>query len=415
MTMRWLLPETRQAFQDNAQASAIASDVCPFTVLFSFMADYWLRLWLEPQELETSDGWPAVVPNVFAFYNDMVREYSKDAASREIELPPMSIWQSKGVSKFMEIAELSRRERTPLWHARVAQALLLNRHPAAAREHFRTALGQHEKTPTLDPVSLSVIHRDLSRSCSEIGRHAEALEHHILSKSLAPDEEDSYVIPADETFRVLNAARLQHRAKQTEGALATVNEAWKSVARQNGWLYTDFESFFRIFLDLHHPQDLRPVFDRAATFYDVEDTDHFMFKDFADFLERYICRSTRLTYRVLQYVLTPDDADHLDRLAFVMEHLDTLKDQHVLIPEYKYLVANVLFTKGRVHAGLDGWCQVLTGSEDEEESHWSIKYPHARATSQLVTVCLEHLDIAPCDRCPVALSSDNQKDEACLG
>ncbi|KAL2814491.1 hypothetical protein BJX63DRAFT_431391 [Aspergillus granulosus] len=351
MTMQWLLPETKQAFDENAQASAIASDVCPFTVLFSYMADYCLRLWLEPQGIKTSDG----------------SLLSSQASSMR---------RTKEVSFINAIAELSRHERMALWNARVGQALLLNGHPAAARGHFRTALDEQKKTPTLDPVSLSVLHRDLGRSCTEIARYA---EHHELFMSLVPDEEHPDNVLGGRTSRLLNSARLEHRVRRTKDALATMNEAWESLAEQDGWWYIDFEIFFRIFLDLHHPQGICPVFDRAATFYDVEDTVHLVYKDFAHFLIKYIYRASRMSYQVLQYVLSPDDGDYLDLVAFIMEQMDALEWRSNGIPEYKYLVANILFTKGRVDVGLDGWCQVITDTGDEKRSNLSIKYSHARA------------------------------------
>ncbi|KAL4956079.1 hypothetical protein BDW69DRAFT_159245 [Aspergillus filifer] len=413
MTMHWLLPEAKQAFEAHAQASAIASNVCPFTVLFSYMADFWLQLWLEPREIVPSDGLPAGLPKLLVFYNDMVKEYSKDADSREIEITTTSIRYHKDVSAITTIAELLKHERTPLWHARVAQALLLNFDYAAARERFRIALDEQEKTPTFDLPSLSVIHRDLSRACTEIGRHAEALEHYELSESLVPDGEKPDDVPADGIFRMLNAARLKHRAKQTEDAFATANEAWNLAVKENCWDAVYFESFFMIFVELHQPQRLRLVFDRAAEVYDVENTEHPQYKDFADFLLQQFTYIPRTFYQVLQYVLTPDDVDHLDRVVFIMEQLDTLDWRPEIIPYYKYLVANVLFIKGRVDAGLDGWCQVHASTGDEPESY-EYKRSQTQAIGQLVTVCLERPDISPCERCPLALSSDEQIDEACL-
>ncbi|KAL2794552.1 hypothetical protein BJX66DRAFT_303401 [Aspergillus keveii] len=411
MILIWLLPETKKAFEEHAQASAIASDVCPFAVLFSYMAEYSLRLWLEPQEIATSDGSPAVAPLLLIFYDNMVKEYSKDIDSRDHEMT----FTARGPASAPEIITIAERlgqEQTPLWHARVAQGLLLNGNYAVAQERFQTTLAEQEKTPSFDPPSLSVIHRDFSRACTEIGRHAEALKHHEISESLVPEGDKPDEPFADAIDRLLNAARLKHRAKRTEDAVATANEAWDSALKQNNWWATDFESFFKIFLELHQPQRLRPVFDRAAQYYGAENTGQHEPKDFADFIFKQLSYLPRTIYQVLQFVLTPDDSDHLDRVAFIMEQIETLDWRREDIPVYKYVVANVLFTKGRVDAGLDAWCQVLTGTGDDAESRWV--YPQARAIGQLVTVCLERPDIYPSGRCPLALSSEVQIDEACL-
>ncbi|KAL2847123.1 hypothetical protein BJX68DRAFT_240245 [Aspergillus pseudodeflectus] len=413
MALQWLLPETKQAFQEHAHASKIASDVCPFTVLFSHMAEYWYRLWLEPQQITDGDGSPATIPALLAFYNDMVSEYSKDAGSREHEIT-VPVRRSRDAPAILAVAELHGHEQTPLWHARVAQGLLLNSHYAEARASFRFALAEQEKTPTFDPPSLFVIHRDLGRACAEIGRHVEALEHHEISESLVTDAERSEAVPSDSVSHLLNAARLKYRAKRTQDAVETANKAWDLAIKRDSWWSTDFESFFNIFLELHQPQRLRPVLDRASEFYEVERTEQYFYKDLADFLFKQLTYITRTTYRLLQYVLTPNDGEHLDRVVAILEKIDTLERRREDIPIYKYLMATVLFSKGRVNVGLDGWCQVLIATGNGDFPRWDIKYPQARAAGQLVTVCLEHPAISPCERCPMTLGSDEQIDETCL-
>jgi hypothetical protein len=60
----WLLPETQQAFRAYAQSSSLASDSCPFTVLFSRMVGSWAELWLDPEEIMEDDGRPAFIPPI---------------------------------------------------------------------------------------------------------------------------------------------------------------------------------------------------------------------------------------------------------------------------------------------------------------------------------------------------------------
>ncbi|KAL2848384.1 hypothetical protein BJY01DRAFT_246398 [Aspergillus pseudoustus] len=414
MTLQWLLPETKQGFEENARASTLASDVCSFTVLFSYMAEYWPQLWLQPQAITPGDGLPTVIPGLLAFYTDMATEYSKDADSRDDGLA-IPVLQRPEVSEILAAADLKKDEHTPLWHARVAQALLLNHWHAEARERFHIVLSEHHKNPTFEAAALSVLHRDLGRACSGIGRHEEALEHHEISESLVEGvEQPGHPIPADEVAQLLNKARLKHRAKRIDAAIETANEAWKQAVEANDWWGSDLESFFNIFLELHQPQNLRPVFDRALEFYEGEEKGRGSYKDFSDFLFQNLTHTTRLMYRVLQYVLTPNDNEHLDRVAAFMERADTVDWRRFDIPIYKYFLATILFNKGRVSAGLDGWCQVRPVEKEDDDFRWDIKHPMARSIGRLASVCLEQLDIPPTERCPVALALEEQIDEACL-
>ncbi|KAL2820127.1 hypothetical protein BJX63DRAFT_428448 [Aspergillus granulosus] len=413
MALQWLLPETKQAFEEHARASIIASDICHFSVLFSYMAEYWLRLWLEPQDLTSGDGLPAAMPGLLTLYNKMTTEYSTDADSRQGNIG-VSILRLTEVVDILAAADHKAYEKTPLWHARVAQALLLNYHYAEARERFRIVLAEHEKTPAFEALALSVIHRDLARASSEIGRHAEALEHHEISESLAEGAEKLETVPAAGLAHLLNTARLNHRARRIDAAIKTANEAWSQAVESNDWWDSDLEGFFNIFLELRQPQLLRPVFDRAFEFYEGRGRGQSGYKDFSDFLFKSLGYTTRMIYRVLQYVLTPDDEEHLDRIAAIMDRASTVEWERYNIPIYRYLLATVLFTKGRVSRGLDGWYQVVASAEDDGDVRWDIKYPTARSIGQLVSVCLDRPEISPSEHGPLALGSDDQIDEACL-
>jgi hypothetical protein len=129
------------------------------------------------------------IPIFSRFYADMVTAYTTKQGSREKELTGFRLHHTD-VSGIFPAAELQRQEWTPFWHARVGQALLLNSHYREAREQFQFALQSHAKSPTFDALTLSVIHRDMSRACSAIRVHTEVLEHHELLEKLARDTED---------------------------------------------------------------------------------------------------------------------------------------------------------------------------------------------------------------------------------
>jgi tetratricopeptide (TPR) repeat protein len=424
MTLQWLLPEAKQLFEENAQTSSVASAAGPFTVLFSYIAADWCRHWLGSPEIKADDGLPSVIPQLLIFYNNMVAYYtSEDTNSRE-RAPmdmDMKLYHSR-VNEVFAAAEIHKCQKTPLWHVRVAQALLLNGHPQEALEQFQLALDEHKSAPTFGPLSLYVIHRDMARACSEIGRHGEALEHHELSESLSGDIELPPLVVNTNIDKLLDTARLQHHARKTADAVKTANEAWKlaDISGAGGW--PDFELFFNIFLELHQPQSLRPVFDRALDCYENTGKEQRGYKDFEKDFESFILRtfliSSRSIYRVLQYVLTSDDDEHLDRVTAAMKRLgsDYVWSRYDL-PCQKYLLATVLFSKGRVGLGVDGWCQVVSFMEDDysgDTGEWNVKIPAARSIGYLVSVCLEQPDIPPSEQCPLALDAVEQVNEACL-
>ncbi|KAL3460099.1 hypothetical protein BJX64DRAFT_278710 [Aspergillus heterothallicus] len=414
MTLQWLLPGAKLTFEEHARASTIASDTCPFTVLFSYMAEYWLRLWLEPESIIVSDGRPAVMPRLLTLYVDMAKEYSKEAECRQSETDVM-VSLGAEVSEILAAADLGQHPQTPFWHARVAQALLQNRHYSEARERFQITLAEHEKNQSLDASALPIIHRDLGRALSEIGRHEEALRHHEIFESLAEDAAESdNGLPNDGFAPMLNIARLQHRAKRTDAAIETAIKAWEQAVEADDWWESDLESFFNIFLELHQPQHLRPVFDCAFAFFEGKGKHRSGYKDFADFIFRSLGYTTRVIYQVLQYVLTAEDHEHLDRIAGILERVDTVEWRRHEIPVYRYLISTVLFTKGRVSRGVDGWCQVITDAQEDDDPDWGINYTTMRSIGRLVAICLEQPDIPPSERFPVALGSDDEIDEACL-
>ncbi|KAL4740779.1 hypothetical protein BDV11DRAFT_168729 [Aspergillus similis] len=413
MTMQWLLPEVKEAFRENARASTVASDLCPFTVLFSYMAENCLRHWLEPVEIKADDGMPGAIPIFLRFYADMVTAYATKQASRENELWGFRL-RYIDVSEIFAAAELQKQERTPFWHARVGQALLPKRHFREARGQFQIALNSHVETPTFDAPSLSVIHRDMSRACSAIRLHTEALEHHELSEQLARGAEAQE--PDDEALeQVCNRARLKHRAGRTEDAVEMADRAWRrDIEKYNLWPGWVFEAFFRIFIELHQPQRLPAVFERIVGFYERDRKEQSSGEDFTDYFLEQIIYSTRTFYQVLQYVLTPDDNEHLDHLAVVIKKLSTSEWNRLQYPTERYLLATVLFSKGRVSLGLDGWCQVASFIGVCNRWEWWATLPAARSIGHLGTVCLEQPEIPLSEHCPLKPTPGDQMDEIYL-
>ncbi|KAL3435231.1 hypothetical protein BDV09DRAFT_204202 [Aspergillus tetrazonus] len=318
-TMQWLLPEVKEAFRQNAQASTVASD-------------------LEPVEIRADDGMPGAIPIFLRFYTDMVTAYTTKQGSRENELTGFRLYHADVLGIFAA-AELQKQERTPFWHARVGQALLLNCHYREAREQFQFALQSHAKNPTYGAPSLS------------------ALEHHELSEQLARGTEEAQESDDEPLEQVCNRARLKHRAGRTDDAVEMADRAWRRAIEKDNWWPSDFEALFSIFMELHQPQRLKP------------------------------------------YVLTPDDNEHLDRLAVAMKKLSTDQWNPLNDPTRKYLFATFFFSKGRIFIGLDGWCQVASS---------------ARSIGHLGTVCLEQPEIPPSELCPLELDSDEKMDEVSL-
>ncbi|KAL3429846.1 hypothetical protein BDV09DRAFT_202726 [Aspergillus tetrazonus] len=405
-----------QFFEENAHTSSVTSAAGPFTVLFSYMAADWCRHWLGSPEMKADDGLPSVIPQLLIFYNNMVAYYSsEDTNSRENAPMDMQLYHSR-VYEVFAAAEIHKFQQTPLWHVRVAQALLLNGHLQEAREQFQIALEEHKSAPTFDQLSLFIIHRDMARACSDIGRHVEVLEHRELSEQLESLLSDINIPPLarnNNIDRLLDTARLQHNARRTADAVKTASEAWRLVDILGDDEQFDFESFFNIFLKLHQPQRLRPVFDRALDYYENAGKGQTRRDNFESFLLGAFAWSSCSIYRVLQYVLTSDDDEHLERAIAVMKRLgsDYAWKGYVVLGQ-KHLLATVLFSKGRVGLGVDGWCQVVSLMDNLDSG--DVKTAADRSIGYLVSVCLELPDIPPSEQCPLALDTVEKVNEASL-
>ncbi|KAJ5112524.1 Tetratricopeptide-like helical [Penicillium argentinense] len=414
LVLSWLLPETKQRFEDNARLSEEANDTCLFTVLFSFMVRTWFRLWLAPDKINEEDGWPAALPRLLKVYYAMAavdKGLGEDDETRK--LLGMT-WGNTDVSVIMEAAELQKFEHAAMWHARVAQALLLQYHHREAREQFHVTLGLDKKANTLDHQELSVVHRDLARACTEIGRHAEALNHMELAEMMRMPRDD-YGSDKDRVGRLLNTAQLKYRAKQRDNAIAIANEAWQELlATKEDWWYPDFLSFFDIFLELQTPQHLGTVLDCAAEHFEGASSKRPKDMNFADYIFEVFTERPHTMYRVFQYALKEKDQDRLAHLARTMERIDTLPGERHNIANLKYLIATVLFDKGHLDLAVQGWCQVLNHANCATDSARNAENNRGRSLAHLVELCLSGTEISFCGSFPIMLDTAAESGDACL-
>jgi tetratricopeptide (TPR) repeat protein len=413
LVLNWLLPETKQCFEKNARSSEDASDTCPFTVLFSFMVCSWFRLWLAPVEIKEDDGWPAALPRLLKLYSIMVTVNEESDKNDEIKKLLLR-WGKTDVSVIFEAAELHKFEHTAIWHARVAQALLLQYHHQEAREQFHVILDDGKMADTLNEQDLSVVHRDLARACTEIGRHEEALKHMELAESTRlPGNDDKS--DRDKVGRLLNLAQLKYRAKQREGAISTANEAWEQLlATREDWWYPEFLSFFDIFLELRQLQLLGTVLDYAAKHFEDTNTRRPKHLDFEYFIFNTFTDRPRTMYSVFQIVLKEDDQRCLGHLARAMKKFDTLTKKHHNIAQLKYLVSTVLFDKGQLDLGIQGWCQVFADAHSPTDNDWGAENYRERSQTHLVELCLSDADIPSSESFPIMLGTDSESSDACL-
>lgn len=414
LVLNWLLPETKQRFEENARSSEYASDACPFTVLFSFMVCSWFRLWLTPDEIKEDDGWPAALPRLLKLYSVMAIVNEESDGNEEIKRLLLMRWGNTDMSVIFEAAELHQFGHTAMWHARVAQALLLQYHHHEAREQFHVILDDGQMADTFNEQELSVVHRDLARACTEIGRHEEALNYMELAElTRMPRDDDKF--DRDQVGRLLNLAQLKYRAKQREGAISTANEAWQQLlATREDWWYPEFLSFFDIFLELRQLKLLGTVFDHASKHFEGTSLARPRHLDFEYYIYDTFRDKPRTMYSVFQIVLTETDQRCLGHLANAMKKFDTLTKEHHNIAQLKYLISTVLFDKGQLDLGIQGWYQVFTNAYSPSENDWGTENYRERSLAHLVELCLSDTDIPSSESFPIMLGTAAESSDACL-
>jgi tetratricopeptide (TPR) repeat protein len=405
LVLNWLSPDTKQLLQDCARSSTVASDACPFTVLFSRLAESFSRLWLNPKDIEVEEGLPEGLSTMLFVYAQMAgtefpTSEGKLAGVVRIALRTVEI---------MQVAEMQRLEKTPVWHARVAQALLLHNNFKTALEQFQISLDKNHQNPILSKQALSAIHRDMARACTETGRYKEALEHSDLAESLHDASWDRAW--QDPIGRLLNAAQMKHFAKMTDKAVVTANEAWESFLEQTdnyGDRYT-LHSFWSVFLELHQTHRVQDVLDFAASH-----SREFQWTEkegLVEFLASTMTWTPRLIYRVLHHTRMRDDGKLIDLVASAAARLEAsvgeITDD---LATAKYFTASLMVENSRISAGIQTWYQLAALDHPREE----MKRAQVRSLSRLAAVCLYHPEIPFCDEPPLRLDEKAEYSDICL-
>ncbi|KAJ5820008.1 hypothetical protein N7474_005599 [Penicillium riverlandense] len=402
MVLDWLTPDKRRAFEETAGDNA-----CPFAVLFSSMARFCSRLWLGPEDISDKDGLPEALCTLLFAYTEITATYTDSETSDKLT----DITTHLRSGEIIHTAELQGLHKTAMWHARVAQALLQHYHFQDARKHFQLALDEHDKAPALSKQSLSVIHNDMARACSEIGRHKEALEHFDLVVSLSNDPEGPGYGLHGHIGNLLDAAHMEHRAKLTKKAISTAHRAWKEFtgAEHRDLIYSGLLlSFFVIFRELRQPHWFRPALDFAS---DVsQDMQAVQIagmeaSNFAMFLVDSFAFESRVMHSALHYALTTEDTEHLVLIASIPGKLENSAPDWVNLAELKFWIASVLFEKGHLRDAIQSWCQIAASSDVPH--HWWIKPVQTRSLSRLAAVCLYYPEISFCGDAPLVLPEDD--------
>ncbi|KFY20098.1 hypothetical protein V491_03989 [Pseudogymnoascus sp. VKM F-3775] len=429
LVLDWIHPETLQMFVNHARSSSVASDACPFTVLLSHMATSWSRLWLDPEDIEEDDGRPEIIPHLLMEYHAL--------ATGNIDTDALILTPSKAMYSSPEIilraAELQDRKKTPMWHARVGQSLLSHWCYQDALDHFRIFLDEHQKSPYFSTLSLFVIHRDIARTLKALGRHKRALSYFELSESLRKDflgdkklDDNEYVA------NLLSSAQMKHLAKLPDDALAMTDKAWEFVLKNDDeWFRPSLVSFFVIFLELDQPHRLRSVLDFAFTHLQCPPGRRSLYHDFPLFILKTFSLRPRLMYRVIHHAVTRDDRRYLDIILGVAAKIDTktsdwnIIDKFGVIGEIKtltweinnlaelgYFLATLLFEKGLVEQGIQGWYNVAAITKPLGK--WGIEPARYRSFCELAALCLSDTDIPFAKRSPLLLDKDAEYSDVCL-
>ncbi|RAL12406.1 NACHT domain protein [Aspergillus homomorphus CBS 101889] len=400
LVLNWLSPEAKQLLQDCARSSTVASDACPFTVLFSRLTEYFSRLWLVPKDIEDEDGLPGVLSGMLFVYAQMAVTGPTSDGNLKGLVPGL---ESR---KMLRIAEMQHLEKTPIWHARLAQAMLLHHSYAAALERFQIALDEHHRKHFLSKQALSVIHRDMARACTKVGRYKEALEHSDLAKSLYDGSRDREW--QDPIGKLLNTAKMEQLEKMTNKAVATANEAWKAFVEQKDD-YRDrdtLHSFFWVLLQLHQTHRVQDVFDFAVSLRWTENN------DLVEFFTSAITWAPRLMYRVLHYALMRDDGKYNDLVALIPGRVAASREtQTDNLAAAKYLLALVMFEHGLISAGIQAWYEVISL---DNPGGWNIEAAQTWSMSRLAVVCLYRPEVPCCTKPPLRFDEKTECSDICL-
>ena len=404
MVLNWLSPDTKQLLHKCARSSTVASDACPFTVLFSRLAETFSRLWLAPKDIEEEDGLPEILPTMLYLYAQMA------GAQLPISERKVKLRTRLEPNEIVCIAEMQRLEKTPVWHARVAQALLLHCNSKAALEEFQISLDEHLRNPILSKQALSVIHRDMGRACTDTRRYKEALEHSDLAESLHDASwERGWQDPVG---KLLNTAQMEHFAKMTDKAVVTANEAWEVFMGQEEDYRDRYTlcSFFSVFLELRQTHRVHDVLDFA-----VSHPQEFRWtkkEGLAELLAKMLSWMPRVIYVVLYYARMRDDGYFIDLVASAAARLEASAGETTYeVATAKYFIASVMFENSRISAGIQAWYEVASRDDLDDLDMRPVR---AWSRSRLAAVCLYHPEIPFCDGSPLELDKTAEFSDICL-
>ncbi|GIC90947.1 NACHT domain protein [Aspergillus udagawae] len=402
--LNWLSPDTKQLLQDCALSSTVASDACPFTVLFSRLAESFSRLWLAPKDVEEEDGLPEILPTMLYLYAQMAGAQFP-TSERKID-----VGTRLEPDEIVCTAEMQCLEKTPVWHARVAQALLLHYNSKAALKEFQISLDENLWNPILSKQALSVIHRDMGRACTDTRRYKEALEHSELAESLHDASwERGWQDPVG---KLLNTAQMEHFAKMTDKAVVTANEAWEVFMGQEEDYRDRYTlcSFFSVFLELRQTHRVHDVLDFA-----VSHPQEFRWtkkEGLAEFLASILTWPSRLIYRLLYYARMRDDGKFIDLVAAAAARGEaSVGEINYAVATAKYFIASVMFENSRISAGIQAWYELASPDDPDD---LAMRPAWVRSRSRLAAVCLYHPEIPFCDGSPLRLDKTAEFSDICL-
>lgn len=422
----WLSPEMRQVLHETARSSAITSDVCSFSVLFARIAVTLASQWLKPDRITSEDGTPCAIPVMLSIYGDMAETIEDTTAEAILEHPVTTatflrswvtaaslFFRDYGIVKF---ARLLRLQETPMWHARVAQALLWHDFYDEALHHFQMVFDEHNKSPILDSHSLSVIHRDMSRVYSYKMLYKEAVEHQQLSQGLGGTD-TAEVDGNARICQLLDLGQKEYRAHLPHQALANLDEAWEIYMRRSDdrdW--TLWMDFLAIFLEVRQNHRLRAVFELAISYAEEVAIE-------SDWLANRIIEpafhQAHTLYNAIHYGLTADDQKCLELIGTILGDQDASEWPLYTLAKIKFHVGTVLFEKGLITTGIRSWIEVACMSdpdpiEDDPFGISSSKQWQEPSMAHLVDVCLGHVDLPFCADTPVTLSEEAEFGDLCL-
>ncbi|KAJ6134390.1 hypothetical protein N7523_000712 [Penicillium sp. IBT 18751x] len=382
MVLKWLTPAQQRVFEELA-----GDDACPFAVLFSSLARSCSTLWLCPEDIN-DDGLPAVLSTLLSSYAEITSTPSTSDGKLK-RLKDVSIGLQS--AEILQTAESQCLQKTAMWYARVAQSMLQHGNYQDALVHFHMALDENDKAPSMSKESISVIHKDMARAYSEVGKYKEALEHSDLV--LLPDNnpEDPECDLQEYLASLLDEANMLYRVKSTEKAVSTALQAWEQFVTLtetrgfgNLWL-----AFLIVFSELRQPHRFRSVldlaFDRSEKILNpiIDGTEGDNFTIFL--IDAFASRSV-IMHSVLQYALTPEDTALLDLIASIPGVLKGTTPDWLNPIVLKFWIASVLFDKGRPREAIQIWNEVALVPAESANS-W-IQLFQTRTMSRLATTCL---------------------------